>query len=47
MNYFYQNKKQNNEIKNSSIAPLEQYFMSRDEYIIFCGKQKYIQKMLF
>ena len=40
MNYFNQNKKQNNDIRKSSIAPLEQYFMSRDEYIIFCEKNK-------
>lgn len=40
MNYFNQNKKQNNDIRKSSIAPLEQYFMSRDEYIIFCEKTR-------
>ena len=40
MNSFNPKKRQNNEIKKSCIAPLEQYFMTRDEYEELCKKTK-------
>jgi hypothetical protein len=40
MNYFNHTKKQNNDVRKSSIAPLEQYFMTRDEYNQLCEKTK-------
>ena len=46
MNYFNQNKKQNNDIRKSSIAPMEEYFINHAEYREFCKKkQENIQKM--
>ena len=44
MNYSNHTKKQNNDVRKSSIAPLEQYFMTRDEYTQLCEKNKSIYR---
>ena len=40
MNYFNQNKKQNNDVRKSSIATLEQYFLNHAEYRELCKKTR-------
>jgi hypothetical protein len=40
MNYFNHTKKQNNDVRKSSIAPLEEYFMNREQYRELCKKTK-------